>query len=76
MKRNRTEQMIALIQKPYIEVMAKKFSQDTARLAFTPLEPGMILSKDQCPKVLIDEPYQVAGGHVYIVYIYDIHLCQ
>ena len=56
--------MITLNQKSYIEAMAKKFGQDSARLTHTPLEPGIILSKDQCPKVPIDEPYQVACSHV------------
>jgi hypothetical protein len=63
-KRNREKRTIALNQKSYIEAMAKKFGQDTARPTYTPLEPGTVLSKDQCPDVPIDEPYQVASGHV------------
>jgi hypothetical protein len=63
-KRNRKERTITLNQKSYIEAMAKKFGQDSVRPTHTPLKPGTVLSKDQCPDVPIDKPYQVASGHV------------
>jgi hypothetical protein len=62
--RNRKERTIAINQKAYIEVMAKKFGQEFARPTYTPLETGIELSKEQCPSEPINVPYQEACGHI------------
>ena len=63
-KRNRDERVIALNQKGYIEAMAARFGLTDAKPAYTPLESGAVLSKDQEPDDPINVPYQEACGHV------------
>ena len=63
-KHNRKERWIALNQQGYIEAMAKKFGQENMKPAYTLMEPGVVLSKDQCPNEPIDIPYQQACGHL------------
>jgi hypothetical protein len=63
-KWNRAEKTIVLNQKAYIEAMASKFGLSEAKPAYTPLELGVVLTKDQEPEELINVPYQKACGHV------------
>ena len=63
-RRDRANRTIAINQKAYIEAMAKKFAQDDAKPVYTPMEPGIVLSRDQCPTDPISVPYQQACGHV------------
>src|SRR5271154_2055570 len=63
-KQNQAERTIALNQKAYIEAMAAKFGLSEAKPAYTPLEAGVVLTKDQEPKEPINVPYQEACGHV------------
>jgi hypothetical protein len=56
--------MIAINQKAYLELTASRFRISEANPIHTPMEPGAVLSKDQCPKDLINVPYHEACGHV------------
>ena len=63
-KRNRGARTIALNQRAYLEVLTKRFGLEDARPVHIPMDPGVVLSKDQCPVQPIDAPYQEACGGV------------
>lgn len=61
---------IALSQTAYIESMLERYNRKDARPLAMPMEPGLVLSKDQCPKTpeeiadMRDVPYREAVGSV------------
>src|ERR1700731_2871749 len=57
-RRDRATQTIALNQRAYLEVLTKCFSLQNRHAVHIPMDPGVTLSKDQCPANLIDAPYQ------------------
>src|ERR1700731_4765590 len=63
-KRNRGARTIALNQRAYLEVLTKRFGLEDARPVHIPMDPGVVLSKDQCPVQPTDAPYQEACGGV------------
>src|SRR5262245_17274173 len=60
---DRKAKTISLNQRAYIEAMAKKFGQENARPAYTPLQPGTVLTKAN-PNASINSPYREACGHI------------
>jgi hypothetical protein len=63
-RRDRRARTITINQKAYLEAMATRFGLTQANLMYTPMEPGAVLSKDQCPHYPIDAPYHEACGHM------------
>src|SRR3984957_18516231 len=62
-KRNRAAPTLSISQRGYIEAMAKRFRQETAKPVYTPMNPGDVFDKTQCPEEPIDVPSQQAVGH-------------
>ena len=49
-KRDFNRHMVTLLQQSYIENLVERFRLQGAKTYMTPLAPGTILTKDQCPK--------------------------
>ena len=63
-RRDRAARMISLNQKAYIEALARRFGLTDGRPVHIAMDPGTVLSRDQCPDEPIDVPYQEACGGV------------
>jgi hypothetical protein len=62
-KHNCKVRTIAINQKTYLESMAAHFGLKDANPVYTPMEPGAVLSKDQCPRQPLNVPDHKACGH-------------
>jgi Reverse transcriptase (RNA-dependent DNA polymerase) len=63
-KRDRLNRTISVNRKAYIESVAKKINLTNSKKVYTPMEPGLIYSKHQCPDKPITSPYREACGSV------------
>ena len=67
-KRDKTARTVSINQGTYIDTIAARFNLTSAKPIYTPLDPGTVLSKDQCPKTprefdrMRDIPYRPALG--------------
>jgi hypothetical protein len=60
--RDRPGRTIAINQRLYIETIAARFNLTDAKPTYSPMEPNIALSKEQCPVQPITAPYQEACG--------------
>src|SRR3984893_279263 len=63
-RRDRAARTVSMNQTAYIEALAWHFGLEDARPVRIPMDPAILLSKDQCPEKPIDVPYQEACGGV------------
>jgi hypothetical protein len=63
-RRDRIARTMSINQCAYIESVADKFRLTDSKPTYTPMDPGIILSKAQCPIKPIAAPYREACGSV------------